>query len=237
MKVTAIVLGVMLQAPLLAQCEARPSAPVVLVSSPLYGDRIFGVIPNFQTVEDPKTKFVPLTTKQKFTLAARSTFDPFAFVGSAMGAAESHIQQSDPKYGQGKSAYLQRYGAAFTDMATQNFISVGLLAPIFHEDPRYFRLGPESHFLHRVGYAMSRQFIGRTDAGNNRISYSSILGTVMGIGLSNAYYPSASRTGSVMGSRVLTSFSYGAFNNLLPEFWPDIKQRIHRKKTGTPQHD
>jgi hypothetical protein len=238
MRTLVVVIGMMIQvainAPLFAQAEdaiIEPAQPARRVPADDRGfDRIFGVIPNFLAVEAPNARPAPLTAKQKLVLAAKSTFDPFAFFGSAAGAAMSQISQSDPKYGQGKGAYFQRYGAAFTDMATQNFISTGLLAPLFHEDPRYFRLGPEAHFLHRVGYALSRSVIARTDAGKERMSYSSLVGTMMGIGLSNAYYPAASRNGTEMLERLSTSFSSGALNNLLPEFWPDIKRKLHQWK-------
>jgi hypothetical protein len=231
MRILAVLIGIGLQAPLIAQFEdtsIEPAFPIRSVTTS--DDRIFGVIPNFLTVETPQAGTPPLTAKQKFQLTAKSTFDPFNFVGSALGAAMSHIGQEDPKYGQGAAAYFQRYGAAFTDMATQNFISTGILAPLFHEDPRYFRLGPQAPFFHRAGYALSRSVYNRTDSGRNRISYSSIVGTVMGIGLSNAYYPAASRNASVMLGRLGTSFSSGALNNLLPEFWPDIKEKINHWK-------
>jgi hypothetical protein len=230
MRILVILAGVFMQQMLVAQA-ADPLSDVVPGPVPqiLPDDRIFGVMPNF-AVETPSPGTPPLTTRQKYELAAKATFDPFNFVSAALGAAGSQISQGDPKYGQGKSAYFQRYGAAFTDTATQNFFSSGLLAPLFHEDPRYFRLGPKAHFMHRVGYALSRSVIGRTDAGKDRISYSSILGTIMGIGLSNAYYPSASRNGAEMAERLYTSFSYSAATNLLPEFWPDIKQKWRSRK-------
>jgi hypothetical protein len=231
MRTLVILVGVFAQQLLYSQSVDSPelAGPSTVLPGPA-DDRIFGVIPNFLTVEAPDSHVAPLTARQKLALTARSTFDPFTFFGSALGAAGSHISQGDPKYGQGKAAYFQRYGAALADMATQNFFSAGLLAPLFHEDPRYFRLGPQSPFLHRVGYALTRSVIGRTDAGKNRISYSSILGTMMGIGLSNAYYPPASRNGREMGERLYTSFSSGAVNNLLPEFWPDIKQKWRQWK-------
>jgi hypothetical protein len=227
-----VVILVVVGAPVSLFAQAEEASIDPAVTRPVVGsdDRIFGVIPNFLTVDPTPSVVPPLTSKQKLQLTAKSTFDPFTFVGSALGAAMSHIDQGDPKYGQGKAAYFQRYGAAFTDMATQNFISTGLLAPLFHEDPRYFRLGPQAPFLHRVGYALSRSVYNRTDSGGNRISYSSIVGTVMGIGLSNAYYPPASRNASVMLGRLGTSFSSGALNNLLPEFWPDIKEKINHWK-------
>ena len=48
-------------------------APVV---DPLNSQRIMGVIPDFQTVRDPNAAFVPLTPKQKWSLAFKENIDP-----------------------------------------------------------------------------------------------------------------------------------------------------------------
>lgn len=192
-------------------------------------DRIFGVIPNYLTVENPEPNVPALTLEQKFTLFAKESFDPFTFAESAAGAGISQLRNSDPRYGHGGGAYADRFGAAFTDVATQNFFSDALLASWFHEDPRYFRRGPEFGFWYRVGYAISRVVITRTDAGRNRFNFSGIIGMSMGIGLSNAYYPDASVNSQEVASRFGTSLAASAVGNLLPEFWPDIHEKFHRK--------
>ena len=86
-------------------------------------DRIFGVIPNYLTVEDPQQKVVPLTVKQKFDLFAKETLDPFTFGSSAAGAALSQMDNDNPKYGHGAGPYAERFGAAVADVTTQNFFS------------------------------------------------------------------------------------------------------------------
>lgn len=193
-------------------------------------DRIFGVIPNYLTVEQPQPHVAPLTVKQKFELFAKETFDPFTFASSAAGAALSQIDNDNPKYGHGAGPYAERFGAAVADVSTQNFFSDAMLASLLHEDPRYFRRGPEYSVWSRIGYALSRTFITRTDAGKERFNYSGILGMSMGIALSNAYYPEASVNGAEVASRFGTSTLATALGNLLPEFWPDIHDKfLHRK--------
>jgi hypothetical protein len=210
---------------------ARPPEP----ASPVLSDeRIFGVIPGYQFVEKPEARLPPLTPKEKFVLFVKETSDPFTIFGAVMGASYSHVAQEDPMYGQGSRAFRQRLGAAYADVATQNFFADSLLATVFKEDPRYYRLGPKASIKKRIGYSMSRVAVCRTDAGVDRICYSSLLGTTMGIALSNAYYPRTDQTGSEMASRAATSFSAAALTNLLPEFWPDIKEKFftsHSKKS------
>ncbi len=189
-------------------------------------ERILGVIPNFQAVNDPTIPYTPLRVRDKWKLFVKESLDPYTFVSSAAGAALSQWHNGDPKYGQGAKPYLQRFGAAQADVTTQNFFSDAVLASLLHEDPRYFREGPGHSVLHRIGYATSRVAITRKDTGRNGFNFSGILGMGLGIVLSNAYYPPASVNANEMGERTATSLSAAALGNLLPEFWPDVKTKL-----------
>jgi hypothetical protein len=68
--------------------------------------RVFGVIPDFYT--SYIWNAAPLTTKQKFSLAARDTFDPMSFVGVSIGAGIEQANNSFPGYGQGAAGYGKR---------------------------------------------------------------------------------------------------------------------------------
>ncbi len=218
-----------------AQTPPAPASAAAPASADTSNDRILGVIPNFLTVEDPRQAVVPLTVKQKFGLFAKETFDPYTGAASAAGAALSQIDNDDPKYGHGGGPYAQRFGAAVADVTTQNFFSDAVLASLLHEDPRYFRRGPEFGLWYRVGYALSRVVVTRTDAGKQRFNFSGVLGMSMGIALSNAYYPDSSVNGEEVGTRFGTSLIASALGNLLPEFWPDVHQKLfHRKPRTAP---
>jgi hypothetical protein len=123
---------------------------------------------------------------------------------------------------------MQRFGAAQADVTAQNFFSDAVLASLLREDPRYFRKGKGSSVLRRIGYALSRTAITRTDSGHESFNFSGILG--MGIALSDAYYPRQSVGGRELESRVITSVASSALSNLLPEFWPDIKEKLASRK-------
>jgi hypothetical protein len=135
-----------------------------------------------------------------------------------------------PKYGRGDAAFGERFGAAVADLTTQSAFSTGL-ACVLHQDPRYFRKGPESNIASRVIYSLSRIVIIREDSGGSTFNSSSVFGMALGIAASNAYYPSASRTGAVMACRVETSLLAGVTGNLMSEFWPDIQRKFFRRKT------
>jgi hypothetical protein len=202
----------------------QPVEPADAISN----DRILGVIPNFSTVSDPKRPVARLTAHEKFTLFVKETVDPFTFVSAAMGAGMSQASNGTPEYGDGMAAYGQRLGAAYVDMATQNFFSDAVLATVLHQDPRYYRMGPEHSIPRRIWYSVTRLIISRTDNGTPTFNFSGVGGMAMGIALSNAYYPGKSVSGSVTSGRFTSSMTSSALGNLLPEFWPDFQQVLKR---------
>jgi len=86
--------------------------------------RLVGIIPNFFTsyIFDA----APLTWKQKFSLAARSAFDPVAFIGVGFGAAIEQATNAYPGYGQGAAGYSKRYAATFVDGRSSDFLTNAL---------------------------------------------------------------------------------------------------------------
>jgi hypothetical protein len=219
---------------------AMPVSPVAaspvfpLSTSPLNENRIFGVIPDYQTVPDSSLGVTPLTPKQKWTLALKETVDPFNVLNAALGAAFSQRGNQTPKYGEGGAAYAQRFGAAFADFGTQNFFSAGLLATVLHQDPRYYRKGPGTSIARRVVYSVSRLVIARQDSGASAFNASGIFGMAMGIAASNLYYPAISVRGSVMTCRISTSLTGGVMGNLMSEFWPDLQKKFFHRRKAKP---
>ena len=194
-------------------------------SSALNAKRLLGVIPDYQTV-DPSDPGTPLTHAQKWSLALKETADPFNVANAFMTAAFSQADNQTPKYGEGGAAYAKRFGAAMGDMATQNLFSAGVLANLLHQDPRYFRLGPQASVIRRIGYSVSRVVITRQDSGRPAFNASGLGGMVLGIAASNAYYPSESVHGYVIAERLTTSLTGSVMGNLMSEFLPDIQKKF-----------
>ena len=191
-------------------------------------ERIFGIMPNFATVNVPTPATAPLTRKQKWNLAWKESIDPFNLVNAAIGAGFSQAGNQTPSYGGGGAAYAKRYGAALADLTTQNVFSAGVFANLLHQDPRYFRKGPEFSVLHRVGYSLSRIAVARQDSGKQAFNASGIFGMMLGIGASNLYYPKASVNWEVMEGRITTSLTGSLIGNLTSEFWPDLQRFFHK---------
>ncbi|MBV9400547.1 MAG: hypothetical protein JO062_21395 [Bryobacterales bacterium] len=194
--------------------------------------RVFGVLPNYRTADD-NTPFSPITPKQKFMIATKDTVDYPLFLlgGGFAGLAQLMNQHSD--FGQGFKGYLHRYGTAYGDQFTGNYMTEGLLPILFHEDPRYFRIGPSRGGVwYRTGYAASRIFVAKTDSGRNTFNFSEVLGNSISAGIGNAYYPGERKLSDNL-DRLLTALATDAVSQVMKEFWPDIK----RKYFSHHQHD
>ena len=168
------------------------------------------------------------STDAKWMHFLRETASPLTVGAGAFNASFSQVTNTDPKYGVNGIAYAKRYGASLADIAAQNFFGDFVIASAFHEDPRYFRKGSGHSLLYRMGYAISRAVVIRRDSGGNAFNFDNLLGSAMGTGFSNLYYPPASRTKGAMLMHFWTDVADNGFVNLAPEFWPDFRRKVFR---------
>ena len=192
-------------------------------------DRLFFTLPNFLTVEDA-SHTQPLTTKEKYSLTARSSFDYVQYLWYAAVAGVSQAENKEPGYGQGTAGYGKRFGAHIADGTIENFTTEAILPSLLHQDPRYYQLGKGS-FLRRSGYAVSRIWVTRTDSGHKQVNYSEILGSGMASAISTyTYYPRTDRNAANVMSLWGSSMAYDALAFELKEFWPDIRRKLRPPK-------
>jgi len=178
--------------------------------------RVLRVIPNFYVSYIPNA--VPLTSKQKFKLAWKTTVDPFTFVLSGIIAGVEQAQNDFSGYGQGAQGYAKRYGAAYADGVTGTFIGSAILPSLLKQDPRYFYKGTGSK-RSRILYAIANAVICKGDNGHWQVNYSSILGGLAAGGISNFYYPAQNRNGAELTfETALIGTGASAAANLFQEF-------------------
>ncbi len=176
--------------------------------------RVFGFIPNFYVVYDPR--FVPLTTKLKFQLAARSATDAVT-LGSAVFLGAIDQAAFTPSYVQGTKGFGQRVGAVYANASTNIMIGGAILPTLFHQDPRYFYQGTGTK-RSRVIHALSAPFVAKGDSGLWQPNYSSIGGDLISNALSNVYYPPADRGVGLVFTNTLISTAGRMVNGLVQEF-------------------
>jgi len=190
--------------------------------------RIFGVLPNYRTAEG-SVPFQPITTSYKFTIAMKDSFDWPVYPISGAFALLYQMEDSNPSFGQGMKGYARRFATSYADQAVGNLMTEALMPTLFHEDPRYFRLGEGTRW-HRTFYALTRVMISKTDTGKWSFNYAEWVGNSMAVAISNTYYPD-SRDFDDNVVKLSMQVATDAFSNVLKEFWPDIKNKLHRHKT------
>jgi hypothetical protein len=179
--------------------------------------RLMGVIPNFYTsyIYDA----APLTWKQKFSFAARGTFDPVAVIGVGFAAGIEQANNSFSGYGQGATGYGKRYAAKFIDGRSSDFLTHAVFPSLFHQDPRYYYQGSGT-VKSRLVHAVSSAFVTRSDSGGTEPNYSYLLGDTSAAALSNLYYPSANRGAHLAFTNAAVGLAGRVGGNLLREFLP-----------------
>ncbi len=192
------------------------------------GKRIFGVLPNYKTVEKMSSAYEPLSTHAKFVIATKDSFDwPEFFVAGAMSGL-NQISDQDEEWGQGLKGYARRYGASLADQAISNYLTEAILPSVLHHDPRYFRLGQGSA-AHRILHALSWVIISKTDSNHNTLNVSELLGSGASASIGLLYYPAEERGGGAVRDRFITQVSFDAASSVLKEYWPDIRRLLAKR--------
>jgi hypothetical protein len=177
--------------------------------------RVFGVIPDFYT--SYICNAAPLTAKQKFSLAARNSFDPVSFVGVSVAAGIGQANNSYSGYGQGAAGYGKRWGAKFADGRSSEFLSHAVFPTLFHQDPRYYYQGSGS-VKSRIWHAASFAFVTRSDAGRTVPNYSYFLANMCSGALSNLYYPPANRGANLVFTNAAIGLAGRMGDTIIHEF-------------------
>ena len=188
--------------------------------------RVFGVLPNYRTAEG-SAPFQPITTKQKFIIASKDSFDYPVFLTTAFFAGLSQLQGSDSNsYSQGVKGFAHRYGIGYADQVTSNFFPEAIIPALFHMDPRYFRKG-EGSTKTRLVYTVSHIFVSKSDSGITTFNSPEILGNALA-SLTDMSYHTHRRTAGDALTQWGTYVEADMVGQILREFWPDIKRKLFK---------
>jgi hypothetical protein len=190
-------------------------------------DRMFGVLPNYGTVEDATAAPV-VTTQATFRMAALNAFDPYVFPFVGVTAALAQVENQEKALGRGPGAYVVRYATSFADSSISSFLTSAIFPALLKQDPRYFELREGSRW-HRAAYAASRTVITRSRSGESQFNLSDIGGNGVAAVVSNLYYPSEDHSAAQTLVRWGTQVMWDAASNELKEFWPDIRRKLHHE--------
>ncbi len=178
--------------------------------------RVFGFIPNFYVSYAPDAP--PLTSRQKFHLAWRSSIDPITIAASGFFAGIEQAGNNFSGFGEGAQGYAKRFGANYADNFIGTMLGGAVLPSLLKQDPRYFYKGTGST-RSRALYAVANAVICKGDNGHWQPNYSAVIADLAGGGISNLYYPAANRNGvSLTFENTGLDFAGSAIQNLFQEF-------------------
>jgi len=167
-----------------------------------------------------------LTEKKRFHLYVLSTGGPVPLLGEAAGAAIGQWENSPKEWGQGWSAYGERFGSNLAYNAVRQTITYGTSAA-FHEDNRYFA-SHKHGFWARTGYAVLSTVTARHPDGSQAFSVSSVTGIVGASAISSIWGPPSWKGIENISGNAGISFATTAGFNIVREFLPDLLHRPHK---------
>jgi len=213
------------------QTQSAQSAPADVTGQQT--KRILGIIPNFRAVSTDE-KLPPETIKDKFVSATEDSFDYSSIFFPAVIALYNMGERTTPQFHQGAAGYARYFWHSAVDQTSENYMVEFIFPTITHEDSRYYTLG-RGGFFKRTGYALSRAVITRSNSGAEVFNISEVFGAGASAGISNLYYPSASRSVGNTASEWVEDVGIDAASFWFKEFWPDVNRHVfHNRYSDAP---
>lgn len=226
-----------------SRSESLPNAPsqnqepqtTPQAANPIQGGvEIFKLLQQKSLVfPDLATRGGPLSSWQKFELAANNSVALSTIGAAAIGAAYGQAVNSPSGYHQGAEGYGKRFGADMARAASDNMFGTFLLASVLHQDPRFY-VKKDLSFKQSLEYAAVRVVVTRSDSGEREVNYSGLIGPLMGEGLANAYYPDENRTVGSTFTRYASDLGWKFSGNLLRQYWPSINRKLRLVPESSP---
>jgi hypothetical protein len=172
----------------------------------------------------------PMSVHDKVVGGILDAASPFSAIGWVVSAGWEQATNGSPNYGTNGRAFAQRLGASAARDSSETIFSESIFAPLFHEDPRYYKMGRGHGFVKRVVYAGTRVLITKTDGGRTTPNLALLAGNAAGAALTVTYYPPKNTTFSEVASTFGGSLGGSALGFVVTEFLSDALQAVHLKK-------
>jgi hypothetical protein len=166
-----------------------------------------------------------LSVKEKLAYDWRHLFDVDNVIYAGIGAAFDQLRDRPDEWGEGWGSFGERYASHLGQYAIQRSIMFPVQA-IDHEDTRFFRSNRRS-FGGRLGDAFLHTIWRHNDSGGMMPAYSEFLGDYGAAAVSRMWWPDRFHNGTAIFVAGSDTILVDAGINVLHEFAPDIKRRLH----------
>ena len=174
---------------------------------------------------------IALSPVQKFKLFVDDSVSVDSIVESTLGSLIGQAEDSPTGYGVGGVGYTKRLGSSLARGSSANFFGTFVIASALHEDPRFFP-EPKPTLKRSVKYSLKSVFVARNDAGGEVANMPVLLGSLLGEGLANAYWPDRNRTVGDTLLRYGLDLAARAGGNIFRDYWPVLAEKVGRAATA-----
>ncbi len=171
-----------------------------------------------------------MTVHDKVVGGLKDSVSLFSVLGWFASAGWEQLTNGSPNYGTDSGAFGQRLGTSAIRGISEGVFSESLFAPVFHEDPRYYIMGPGHNIFKRAIYAGTRVIITRTDSGRTTPNFSCLAGNAAGAALTATYYPGQNTSFQEVAKTYGSSLGGSALGFIVDEFIVDALVDLHIKK-------
>jgi hypothetical protein len=170
----------------------------------------------------------PITAAGRLQWLATSTVGPPSLIGGTISAGWGTLFNAPKEYGPHWDGFGKRYGMRFTGISVSNAMEAGL-GTFWGEDPSYFRARGQP-FKNRVARIVEMTFLAYESHGQTMPAYGRYIAISGNNFLSNTWRADSEATAGQALQRTLTGFLGRMASNAFAEFWPDVGQRLFKKK-------
>jgi hypothetical protein len=171
----------------------------------------------------------PLSAEGKARLALKNTFGPRAVANRALLSGLNHWMDHPEEWENSIDGYPKRFASRMGRLMVRNAVQLGADVA-FKTDPRYDRCDC-SGFLPRTGHAWRRVLIARRDNGGEMISVARLAGAYVTPMVTDQWYPPRLNTWQHKFESGTWFLGWRGVNNMIKEFWPDIKRTFTRNSS------
>jgi hypothetical protein len=174
--------------------------------------------------------YVPLTGKERWTLYWKQNyFSVGAYFGPLLTSVVlDQAANSPPEWGSGLSGYGRRLASRTGSAMIQGSVQA-VAAAALQEDVRYVqseRQGGARRALHAIAYS----FLTYNRQGNPTLNVANLGAYYASTAISTAWLPSKESAARYTLTNGTLQIALGVPVNLLQEFWPELMQKIRRRR-------
>ncbi len=201
----------------------------LVLAIPALGQSGSGASKQIAPGNDRLPNYQPASAGDRMKWFAVSTAGPLSLLAAGPISAGFGTAINRPKeYGPHWDGFGKRYGMRLTGVSTGNAIEASL-GSLWGEDPRYFQ-SPRRGFGTRVKYVIKATFVAPRRDGTLHPAYARYIGNVGNNFLSNAWRVQSENGAGNAALRCLLGVVGRMSGNAFAEFWPDVRNRVWKKR-------